>query len=175
MDARLLLNILAVFAPLSFLSVGGGQAIVSDIHRQSVEVYGWMNNGQFLDLYALSRITPGPGALLATLVGWQTAGILGALVASFAIFVPSSVLVFALAHVWARYKQTACIRAIEAGLVPVAAGMILATSFIILQAAEGGWLAWIIAAVSTLALALTRVSPFLMLGLGAAVFLVALH
>ncbi|MDX3904425.1 MAG: chromate transporter [Pigmentiphaga sp.] len=174
MSLKQLLEVVLVFVPLSFLTVGGGQSIVADIHRQSVDVYGWMTNAQFLDLYALSRIMPGPGALLVTLVGWQAAGLAGALVASAAIFIPSSLLVYGLAHLWTRYKGTRCIRAIESGLVPVAAGMVLAASCTVLRAAEGGPWAWGVAAVSTLALMFTRASPFLMLGLGAAVFLVAL-
>jgi chromate transporter len=168
-------DLLEVFGPLSFITVGGGQSVVADIHRQAVDVHGWMGNSRFLDLYALSRITPGPGSLLVTLIGWEVSGLWGALVASFAIFVPSSLLVFGLAHLWARYKGTPWIRAIEAGLVPVAAGMILAAVCTILRAAEGGPWAWGMAAASTAALVYTRVSPFLMLGVGAVLFLIVFH
>jgi chromate transporter len=168
-------NLFAVFAPLSFLTVGGGQSVVADIHRQAVETYGWMNDAQFLDLFALSRITPGPGSLLVTLVGWQVQGLFGALIASFAIFVPSSVLVYGLARVWQRYQGRIWIRAIEMGLTPVAAGMILAASCTILRAAEGGAWAWVVAIASTAILLRTRVSPFLLLGGGALIFLIALR
>jgi chromate transporter len=173
--SKQLFDLFTVFAPLSFLTVGGGQSVVTDIHRQAVDVYGWMNDSQFLDVFALSRITPGPGSLLVTLVGWQVQGLLGAIVASFAIFVPSSVLVYGLARVWARCKGQRWTHAVEAGLIPVAAGMILAASCTILRAAEGGAWAWAVAAVSTLLLIYTRVSPFLLLGAGAVVFLVVLH
>jgi chromate transporter len=168
-------DLFAVFAPLSFLTVGGGQSVVADIHRQAVDAYGWMNDAQFLDLFALSRITPGPGSLLVTLVGWQVHRVVGALVASFAIFGPSTVLIYALARVWQRYNGRIWIRAIENGLAPVAAGMILAASCTILKAAEGGAWAWAVAIVSTLLLLRTRVSPFILLGGGALVFLIALR
>ncbi len=171
MDLRLLGDLLAVFAPLSFLTVGGGQSVVADIHRQSVGVHGWMSDAQFLDLFALSRITPGPGSLLVTLVGWQVAGLWGALAASAAIFLPSSALVYGLARIWSRYRGRPIIRAIESGLAPVAAGMILAASCTVLRAAEGGALAWSVAALSTLALMWTRVNPLVMLALGGAVFM----
>src|SRR6187402_573275 len=174
MNLKLLGDLLAVFLPLSFLTVGGGQSIVADIHRQSVSVQGWMSDGQFLDLFALSRLTPGPGALLVTLVGWQVAGVWGALLASAAIFLPSSVLVYGLATVWSRYRTHKATRAIEAGLAPVAAGMILAASCTVLRAAEGGIWAWSVAALSTLVLMWTRVSPLLMLALGGALFLLVM-
>src|SRR5947199_166088 len=54
--------------------------------------------------------------------------------------------------------------------VRVAAGLILAGSLTVLEAAQGGWVAWAVAAASTLVLSMTRVSPFLMLGVGALVF-----
>lgn len=176
MNLQLLGDLLAVFVPLSFLTVGGGQSIVADIHRQSVAVQGWMNDGQFLDLFALSRITPGPGSLLVTLVGWHVAGLWGALVASAAIFLPSSVLVYGLAHVWSRYRGHVLVRAVESGLAPVAAGMILAASCTVLRAAEGGVWAWAVAALSTLVLVFwARVNALLVLGAGGLVFWLALR
>lgn len=174
MNLATLHDLFSVFTPLSFLTVGGGQSILPDIHRQAVDSYGWISESQFLDYFALSRITPGPASLLVTLIGWLVGGWLGAMAASIAIFLPCSLLIYALARVWARYRHATCVRAIEAGLVPVAAGMILASSCTVLRAAEGGAWAWGVAAVSTLALVYTRVSPFLMLALGALVFLAAL-
>ena len=173
-DLHLLGDLLAVFVPLSFLTVGGGQSVLADIHRQSVGQHAWMSDGQFLDLYALSRLTPGPGSLLVTLVGWQVAGLWGALAASAAIFLPSSVLVYGLAQVWSRYRGRPFIRAVESGLTPVAAGMILAASCTVLRAAEGGIWAWSVAALSTLVLMWTRVNPLLLLALGGVVFLAVL-
>lgn len=167
---EILIQLLRVFAPLSFLTIGGGQSIIPAIHRQSVEVHQWITNAQFVDLFALSRLTPGPKTLLVTLVGWQAAGLAGALVASFAIFVPSAVLVYYLAKLWARYEDSPIIKAIERGLIPVAAGMILAATGTILRAAEGGAWAWGVAIAATAALLWTRISPFLLLGLGGLLF-----
>ena len=166
-----LLALLLVFAPLSLVTVGGGQGIVSEIHRQSVNHYRWMTEPEFLDLFALSRLTPGPGSLLVTLVGWRVAGWPGAALASAAIFVPSSILVYAVARVWSRFKGARWQVAIERGLGPVAAGMILAASLTILEAANGGWVAWAVGLGSTVMLLCTDVSPFLLLGAGAATFL----
>ncbi|HEY9573538.1 MAG TPA: chromate transporter [Pusillimonas sp.] len=167
---EILIQFIRVFAPLSFLTIGGGQSIIPAIHQQSVVVHQWITNTEFLDMFALSRLAPGPKTLLVTLVGWQAAGLAGALVASFAIFVPSAVLVYYLAKLWARYEGRPMILAIERGLVPVAAGMILAATGTILRAAEGGIWAWGVAAASTAALLYTRVSPFLLLGLGGLLF-----
>ena len=94
MRDNIYLQLLAVFAPLSLLSLGGGQSIVADINQQAVAIHGWVTQAEFVDLFAISRAAPGPGALLTTLIGWKTSGFLGAVVASLALFVPSSVLAY---------------------------------------------------------------------------------
>ena len=170
MRATLLLALFAMFAPLSFATIGGGQSVVSDIHRQVVLEHGWIDEPTFVTLFAFSRLTPGPGSLLVTLIGWAVAGWMGAVVASIAIFVPSSVLLYGLARVWARHRGARWQRAMEVGLQPIAAGLILAAAVTVLEASGGGWLAWVVACVSTVTLATTRISPFIVLGLGAAVF-----
>ena len=104
MPSRTLFLLLAIFAPLSFTTIGGGQSIVSEIHRQAVTQQGWLTEQQFITDFALSRLAPGPGSLLVTLIGWQIGGWLGAIVASVAIFLPSSVLLYGIARVWARYR-----------------------------------------------------------------------
>ena len=55
------MDLLAVFAPLSLLTIGGGQSVVADIQRQVVDVHHWMTAREFVDLFAISRMTPGPG------------------------------------------------------------------------------------------------------------------
>ncbi len=95
-------TIAAIFVPLSFATIGGGQSVVAEVHRQAVSVQGWMPEGQFVTDFALSRLAPGPGSLLITLIGWQVAGWAGAAVASLAIFLPSSLLLYGLARLWAR-------------------------------------------------------------------------
>ncbi|MBV8912367.1 MAG: chromate transporter [Acetobacteraceae bacterium] len=171
MRASLLWAMFVIFAPLSFATIGGGAGVIAEYHRQVVVQHGWLAEQQFVYDFALSRLAPGPGSLLVTLLGWQIAGWSGALVASVAIFLPSSLLLYALAHVWARFRGRAWQRAVERGLAPLAAGLILAASLTVLEAAQGGWRAWAVASLSTVALTLTRMSPFLPLTLGALAFL----
>ena len=168
--ARTILALLMVFAPLSLVSVGGGQAIVADIHRQVVDVHHWMTEVQFVDAFAVSRMAPGPGALLVTLIGWQVAGIPGAVVATVGLFGPTAFLIYGVASLWRRHQGKRWQLALEAGLRPVAAGTILAAGWVLLQALEGGALAKTIAVLATLALMLTRINPVLLLACGAVAF-----
>jgi chromate transporter len=168
---RSLLALIAVFAPLSFTTIGGGQSVVSEIHRQAVLQHHWIDEQGFVTLFALSRLAPGPGSLLVTLIGWIVAGWQGAIVASIAIFLPSSLLLYGLAQLWVRHRGAHWQRAIERGLAPIAAGLILAAALTLVQASEGGPYAWVVAGLSTLVLTTTKTSPFLLLGIGAAAFL----
>jgi chromate transporter len=140
-----LLGLLLVFVPLSLLSIGGGPSILAGI-QNAVEARGWMSQSDFLDLFAIARAAPGPGVLLATLVGWKVAGLAGAAVASVALFLPSSILYYAIARQWHEHRGKPWHSALELGLAPVAAGLILAGSLVILRAGGGDYGLWAIAA-----------------------------
>jgi len=147
------LQLTAVFVPLSLLSLGGGQSIVADINQQAVTIHGWLTQAEFVDLFAISRAAPGPGALLTTLIGWKASGWLGAVVASLALFVPSSVLAYGATLAWTRHDQHPWHRTTERGLAPVATGLILASAFSVLRSSSATWMIWGLAAVSLLVFA----------------------
>ncbi len=169
-----LATLLGIFAPLSLLTIGGGQTIIADIQRQVVGVHHWMSAGTFVTLFAIARMAPGPGSLLATLIGWRVAGFWGAVAATIGIFTPTCILIYALARVWARHRGARWQRALEGGLRPLAAGMILATTWVLMGGLEGGWLARAIAIAATALLLATEISPLPLLAIGSAGF-VLLH
>src|SRR5690348_13256147 len=137
--AERLLALVLVFAPLSLVSLGGGPSIFAEMQRQSVEVHGWLSDAQFVDLFAISRAAPGPGSLIAALVGWQAAGFAGALAAALALYLPSSLLLLGIGHWWRRRGDSPARRVIERGLAPVAVGLIFAGVLTLLQADGAGW------------------------------------
>lgn len=168
-----LLTLIRVFVPLSLLSFGGGQAIVADIRRQSVDVHHWVSNTQFLNDFVIARMNPGPNTLIVSLIGWKVYGLLGALVAGVAIFLPSSLLVYAVAHVWARQRGAPWQKSVERGIAPVAAGMMIGSSYNLLCHQEGGIFAWIVAiGVAAVLMVRRKINPLLTIAAGAALFLV---
>src|ERR1700688_2469236 len=112
-----------VFAPLSLLSFGGGNAVLADIAQQSIAVHHWTSEREFADLFALSRAAPGPGSMLAALIGWKGAGVGGARVATIAFYLPGVLLVYGVARLWRSWRGAAWHAALERGLAPVAAGL----------------------------------------------------
>lgn len=172
-DEKTLGALVLMLAPLSLVSIGGGPATIAEMQRQAVAVHGWMTQREFADLFAISRAAPGPGALLATLVGWKAAGWLGALVASLAFFLPSSLLAYGAVHFWRR-RDAAWRRAVEAGLAPVGAGLIMAGAYTMLRSEGTGPLGWaVVLSVAAGRLWRPGLHPLLLLGLGAAVFVLA--
>lgn len=147
-----LLALFAVFAPLSLLSFGGGNAVVADIAHQSVAVRHWTSERDFADLFALSRAAPGPGSMLAALIGWKIAGIAGALVATVAFYLPSSLVLFAAAKIWGRWRGSPWHQAVERGMAPIAAGLFLSGGVAVLRASPAGPAVWVAAGVATAAL-----------------------
>ena len=169
-DSQTLLDLIGVFAPLSLVAFGGGPTIVAEIEHQTVGVHGWLTHRDFIDIFALSRVAPGPGILMITLIGWKVAGLLGAIAASFAFYIPSGLLVSTAALVWRRHRAAAWRDKVERGLAPIAIGLIFAGAYSVLNATQGGLLAFATAAAAAAVLIWRPVNPFVLLCGGALVY-----
>jgi chromate transporter len=148
-EIRRLLALALVFAPLSLLSIGGGASLLAEIEHQSVAVRAWTTQREFADLFAISRAAPGPGTMLSTLIGWKVAGWAGALTATVALYLPSSLLVYGAARLWGRWRGSVWHTAIERGLAPIGAGLMLAGGIAVLRVSPGGPAVWVAAIAST--------------------------
>src|SRR3546814_10358909 len=91
----------------------------------------WKTAQDFLNTFAIARLAPGPGSLLVTLIGWDVGGFWGAVVATLAIFAPTAFLIYGVAYLWRRHRGARWQLALEAGLRPIAAGMILAAVYVL--------------------------------------------
>lgn len=165
------LALILVFVPFSLVSIGGGASIFAGVQHQSVNVQGWVTAREFIDLFALARGAPGPGSMLITLIGWKVAGLSGALVATVALFLPSSVLCYVLARVWNAHRGKAWHKALEDGLAPIGTGLILAGAIAVLRLAGAGAASWAVAGICAVALGFwPRVHPLLLLAAGGVLF-----
>lgn len=172
MSGGTLLQLVLLFAPLSLVAVGGINIVLPDIHRQVVEVHGWLTDAQFADLFALARASPGPNMLIVALIGWQVAGWLGGLVATLAFTVPSAALAYGVARAAHRFRGAPWSRPLQAGLAPLAIGLTLATGAVVTQASDTSPLAYLVTAATVVLVLATRVHPLLLMA-GAAVLALA--
>ncbi|HVY59127.1 MAG TPA: chromate transporter, partial [Xanthobacteraceae bacterium] len=99
------------------------------------------------------------------------AGFLGSLIATLAIYIPSSVVVYFATTWWQRNEGSAWRSAIERGLAPVAVGLIFAGAVAVLQAAHAGLLALATTAATTAVLYFSKISPYAVVGVVAALYL----
>jgi chromate transporter len=123
------------FLRLSFLAVGGGIGVIPEMQRQVVGLHGWLTARAFVDGYALSQVTPGPGMLVSGFVGYRVAGLAGALVAIAAMFFPSSLLTWLVAHRWERLRGRPWADAVERALAPLAIGLMAAGVYTVARSA----------------------------------------
>ena len=100
-----------------------------------------MTDQQFSDLFAIAQVTPGPNVIITTLIGYQVAGIAGALVATAAMVGPTCVATYFITRVWDRFRDAPLRIAIQAGLVPVSVGLLAASAWILAWRPDTSWIA----------------------------------
>ncbi|ERF82449.1 chromate transporter [Bradyrhizobium viridifuturi] len=163
-----LVTLALIFAELSLLAFGGGNTILPEMQRQVVDIHHWMTAQEFGALFALAQAAPGPNMMVVPLVGWHVAGFSGVLVTSLAKFGPSSLVTGFALRLWERFKDRPWRRTVQAGLVPVTAGLVTASAIIITHASASSWGTILIAASVAIATTTTRIHPLLALAAGAA-------
>ncbi|MBP0464476.1 chromate transporter [Roseomonas sp. PWR1] len=157
------------FGAISLVSVGGGIAVLPEMHRLVVEVHGWMSDADFARRFALAQAAPGPNVLVVGLFGWHVGGIGGMLTAVLAMTLPTSVMAFGFSRLRTRLSGRFWLRVVERGLVPIAVGLIAASGLILAQGTSTGWLPVLLTAASAVFVWRTDFSPLWVLGAGALV------
>lgn len=170
-----LLALTKVFGGLSLLAVGGGNAIIPDMQRIVVDQHHWLTAREFLDLFAITRATPGPGSTIVLLIGQKVAGLAGAFAGGIAMYGPSSLLVFVCSRIWHHTQGSKTVALLERGLAPIAIGLIFASAVVLIKTTEHHLLAWGMTIAATLLLTLTELNPLLILGAGAGVAALAAY
>ena len=136
----LLLQLFWTFFLIGLFGFGGGYAMISMIQGEVVAHYHWMTMGQFTDIVAISQSTPGPiGINSATYVGYTALvnagyspawGILGSFLATFAVVLPSFVLMFLISKFLMKHRNHPSVENVFNALRPAVVGLIEAAALI---------------------------------------------
>ncbi len=161
-----LVSLALIFLQLSMLAFGGGNTILPEMQRQIVGVHHWMTPQQFSAAFALAQAAPGPNMMIVPLLGWHIAGWAGAAVTSLACFGPSFVVTAVVYHLWVRFKDRPWRRIVQAGLVPVTAGLVASSAIVITEGSATSLVLLGIVAASAVVTASTRVHPLAVLAAG---------
>jgi chromate transporter len=160
-------DLVGQFVMVSLVAFGGASTVVPEMHRLAVETRHWMNESTFTQLVAISQATPGPNSLIATLIGWQVAGLAGALAATAAMSGPPALLIFAAVSLWDKVKETRLSAIVQAGIAPLSVGLVLASGCIITRGADHSWRAILLTFMVVLILLKTKVHPLWLIAIGA--------
>ncbi len=126
-QSLLLWQLCTTFLKMSLIAIGGSDAALSAYQSAAVDQYHWMSNETFSQLYATAQLAPGPNLTVVTLIGWNVAGIWGAIVATLSMLLPDCLLAYIVGK-WAnRFIDTPQYRLVQSALVPLAIGLFLAS------------------------------------------------
>ena len=174
------IELFRTFFVIGMFTIGGGYAMLSLIRNEVVTVHGWITDGTFTDIVAISQMTPGPiGINSATYIGYEVLAnsgaseflcVLGSFTATFAVVLPSFIIVLMLCKVYERWKTHYMFQGIMAGLKPATIGLI-GTAALGLATPENfiDWKSFVICLLAFIALYLKKIGPFAIIGIGAVV------
>jgi len=118
-----LIKLFISFFKIGAFSFGGGYAMLPLIKEEIIDVHGWLTNTEFIDIIAISEMTPGPIAInSATFLGYKVAGVLGSVVATIAVVLPSFIVMSILYHFIVKFKNTPYLEWVFSGIRPVVLG-----------------------------------------------------
>lgn len=119
------------FLVLSPMSIGGAITTVPEMHRFLVDRTGWLTETEFSTSIALAQAAPGPNILFVAVLGWNVAGLAGAVTAMAGIMLPSTLLTLSATR-WARAnREHIAVRSFSAGMMPLTLGLIIATGWLL--------------------------------------------
>ncbi len=143
------------FIEAGAFTFGSGLAIIPFLHHGLVDSHHWLTERQFTDAVAMGLISPGPVVIMATFAGYLAYGVVGALVATGAVFLPVYLFVVAPGRLFRRYEKHPRLQGFVKGATAAAAGAIAGAAIVIAGQTIHGWLAPLIAA-AALALLLQK-------------------
>lgn len=138
----LFLKLFYTFFKLGLFGFGGGYAMLSMIQGEVVRRYAWIELHEFTDIVAISQMTPGPiGINTATYVGYmsvinaggsQWLGILGSAISTFALVLPSFILMFTVSKFLLKHKNNPVVESVFKGLRPTVVGLVASAALILM-------------------------------------------
>ena len=181
------LELFYTFLKIGLFSFGGGYGMLSVIQGEVVARHGWLSAAEFTDIVAVSQMTPGPiGINSATYVGYTAVlnsgapewlAVMGSLVASFAVMLPSIVLMLVVSRFFMKYSKHGSVEAVFKGLRPAVVGLIASAALLLMTEENFGspvesplqfWVSVVLFVAAFAAMKFFKVSPILILLLAGA-------
>ena len=135
------LQLFYTFFIIELFGFGGGYGMLSLIQTETVMHHHWLSSAEFTNIVAISQMTPGPiGINSATYCGYaavhnmglsNTMAIFGSITATFALVLPSLILMLLISKMFLKYMKTPAVQSIFMGLRPVVVGLLAAATLLL--------------------------------------------
>ena len=134
------LHLFYTFFKIGLFGFGGGYAMLSMIQAEVVTRYGWLTSQEFTAIVAISQMTPGPiGINSDTYVGFTATGnVWGAIIATFAVVLPSFILMLAISRFFLKYQKHPAVEAVFSGLRPAVVGLLASAALVLMNVENFG-------------------------------------
>jgi chromate transporter len=158
----LLINLALSFSLLSLLAVGGGTAVLPEMQSLLAHQFG-IDHTQFVHIYSIGQLAPGPNMLMVLVIGYQLAGLFGAGIVLLSFFLPSSILCFYIGRLWNRFGENPWRRSIQNALEPISIGLMASGVYAVAKASIVGGITAALALVSFYLILRTKINPVLVI------------
>ena len=137
----LLLNLFLTFAKIGLFTFGGGYAMISLIENQCVERKKWLTHDEMMNITVIAESTPGPIAINgATFVGYKQAGLLGSLIATLGIVLPSFIIIYVISMFLNQFLEILWIANAFKGIKIAVGLLILDAAITMIRKMQKKWL-----------------------------------
>jgi len=126
---RKLFDLAVIMLRIDLFAFGGGFASVPLMLHEIVEARSWMDDRTFLDGIALGQVTPGPIVITATFVGYIVYGIIGSVVATISVFLPSFLIVIGIVPAMGRVRRSVYFTGVFGAILCSFVGLLLSVTF----------------------------------------------
>lgn len=159
-----LIDLFLTFLKIGAFGFGGGYAMLSLIQSEVTEVHAWLSGAEFLDIVAIAEMTPGPIAInMATFVGYELFGVLGSILATLGVVLPSFIIVLILVHIFLRVQKNQKIQNALSGIRPAVLALIASAALLLTEEAFIDVFSIVIAIGAFILVAFKKVNPLIVL------------
>lgn len=160
----IILRLLLAFIGIGAVAFGGGYAMLPLFERIIIDENNWLTMDRFVDMIAISQITPGPIAInSATFIGYQVGSLTGAVVSTLGVTLVPVTLIITVSKFYEPFKESNAVKAIFKGLRPALVGLISASVYSVSRNALIDYKSFIILGIVWVLLVKVKVHPILVI------------
>jgi len=163
----LLLKLSWVFLKIGTFTFGGGIVIIPMIENEVVNNYSWLTKAEFIDAVTLGQITPGPIIISATFIGYKVCGLVGAIIATASVILPSFIMICLATEAIKKFRENKILANFLRGARVAVIGMVFDAGVSIGRSSLVDLKTVLIAAASIICLFKYKINPiWVLLGAG---------